>query len=97
ARIPAILAPTEALRQNLLHDLGRAAADGDEARVAPGAGDAELLGVAEAAVGLHAAVGDLVEELAGEQLRHGDLLGAVLLAVEQIAGVIGQPARRLHL
>src|SRR5262249_28040755 len=61
------LTPAEALRQDLLHDLGRAAADGDEARVAPGAGDAELLGIAKAAVRLHAAVGDLVQELTGEQ------------------------------
>ena len=59
--------------------------------------DGELVGVAEAAVRLQAAVDDLVEQLAGEQLGHGDLLDRVLLAVEEIDGAVGEPARGLDL
>src|SRR6478735_9686492 len=90
-------APAEPLRQDLLHDLGRAAADGDEAGVAPLARDGELVGVAEAAVGLQAAIDGAVEELAGEELGHGDLLDRILLTVEKIDDTIGKPTRRFDL
>src|ERR1700678_4517995 len=49
------------LRDDLLHHLAGAAADGQEARVAPGAGDVGLGDVAHATVELHAVVGHVLQ------------------------------------
>src|SRR5262245_26495864 len=63
----------ERLRDDLLHDLAGAAADGHEARVTGEALDGVLPHVAIASVKLHAVVGDLLEHLGREELHHRDL------------------------
>src|SRR5690348_3857944 len=62
------------LGQVVAHGLGGAAADAQEALVAPHPGDGEVLDVAPAAVELEALVGDLAHQVADEDLGHGDEL-----------------------
>ena len=46
---------------------------------------------------LEHAVGDLARQLAAVELGHADLLHGLLLAVEEIAGAVGEPAAGLQL
>src|SRR5207302_1265562 len=87
--------PRHQLGDDLLHDLAGAAADAEQARVAERARYRRLDHVTHAAVELHAVVYDPLDEIPGEQLRHADLLHRRLLASEQVAGPVGEPARRL--
>jgi hypothetical protein len=56
---------------DFLHDLGRAAVDGHDPRVAPGGRDGVLVHGAVAPVELHAAVHDPLGQLGAPPLRHG--------------------------
>src|SRR5215475_15301345 len=83
------------LGDDLLHDLGGAAPDGHEARVAEEAFDRVLAHVTVAAVELHAVVGDLLGHVCGEELDHGDLLHRINALGEFEAGGVGQGPSRL--
>src|SRR5262249_15921795 len=82
------------LREDLAHDLAGPAADRDEAKVAPRAGDVVLVHVAVAAVEVEAAVRDLVRELARDELGHGDLADALDLAVDEVTREVREAGRR---
>ncbi len=83
---------THELGENFFHDVGRAAADGEEAGVAPGAGYGAFFHVAEAAVELEAAVGDAHGGVADHEFCHGDFALAGDAAVEEVCGVVGECA-----
>src|SRR5262249_26811521 len=68
-------------------------ADGHESHVSVRARDVELLDVAPTAIELLAIVDHPLQEVAGKELRHRDLAGCFLLAVEQIASMVREPAR----
>src|SRR5262245_48595649 len=80
------------LGDDLLHDLGGAAADGHEAIVAEEPLDGVLAHVAVAAVELHAVVGHALGHVRGEELHHGDLAHRVLVALELDRTSVGEPA-----
>src|SRR6266436_1722569 len=83
------------LGDDLLHDLAGAAADGQQPRVPERPRHRRLHHVAHAAVELLAVVDDFLDQVAGEELRHADLLHRRFLAVVEVAGAVRQPARRL--
>src|SRR5262245_66348454 len=85
----------ELLGNDLLHDLGGAAPDGHEARVAEEALDRVLAHVPVAAVELYAVIRDLLGHVRGEELDHGDLLHHVNALGERAAGGVGQGPPRL--
>src|SRR5205814_10272163 len=87
--------PGHHLGDDPLKTLPGAPADAEQPCVPEGAGDRTLHHVAHAAVELQAVVDHALDEIAGEQLRHADLLHRGLLAGEQVAGPVGEPARRL--
>src|SRR5262249_61935185 len=68
----------QVLGDDLAHDLARAAADGQEPRVAREALDGILAHVPVAAVELHAVVRDAIHHLGGEELDPGDLADCVV-------------------
>src|SRR4051812_16539539 len=87
--------PGHQLGDDLLHDLARASADGEQARVAECPRHRRLDDVAHAAVELLAVVDHPLHEIAREELGHADLLHRRLAPVEEVAGAVGEPARRL--
>jgi len=74
---------------------GRAAADRLDAGVADHALDGTFPQVAHAAVELLAVVDHFLHQISSEQLRHADLFHGIFFSIEEIAGAIGEPARRL--
>src|SRR5256885_1896281 len=86
----------QALRDDLAHDLGRAGGDGPEPDVAEESLHRELAHVAVASMQLHGLVGDLVRDLRGEELRHGDLGHALLAAGVERRGMVDERARSLE-
>src|SRR5450631_3395675 len=79
------------LGENLLHHLGSPSADGDQPDVAPGTGDVGLVDVAHAAEKLLAVVCHPLGEVPGEELGHGDFAHRVLLSLEEVHCVVGEP------
>src|SRR5262249_39904520 len=88
------LEPLE-LDDDLLHDLARPAADGDEANVAPRPRHRGLVDVTHPAVVLLARVGNAMGEVDGEELGNADLLLRVEAGDEEGGRVVGEEFRRL--
>src|SRR3984893_18589247 len=87
--------PGDQLGDDLLHDLAGTATDGEQPRIAERARHRRLHHVAHSTVELLAVVDDPLHQIAGKELRHADLLYCRLLARVEIAGAVGEPARRL--
>ncbi len=76
--------------EDFFHDVGGAAADGEEACVAPGAGYRAFFHVADAAVELEAAVDDAHGGVADHEFCHGDFALAGYAAVEEVGCMVGE-------
>src|SRR6266851_939932 len=90
-----VVSESEALGDDLLHDLRCPGRDGPEPHVAEKALDRELPHVPVPAVHLHGLIRDAVRDLGGKELGHGDRGDAVLAGVVARRGVIDQMPRRL--
>src|SRR3990170_2109016 len=83
-------------RDDLAHDLARARADGERRHVPVEAADGVLLDEAVAAVELEDLVGDVLDLLAGEELRHrGGEARVGRLPAQAVAGPVDELARGL--
>src|SRR5215472_18141087 len=82
-----ILPPQHAAGDTPAVDFGGAVIDAERAHVAEDAGDDRVVGDAEAAQDLHAAVDDAPDRLRADDLGHARLVRAALAPIEHPGGV----------